>query len=249
MFEGKVTIVTGAGGGIGRATAQGFAAEGSQVVIADIDPAAGQETVRLITEAGGKAVFQRTDVADQASVEAMVQAAIDNFGRLDHAVNNAAVDPETGPVPDWDISVLDRILSINLRGLALCMKAEIAAMRVTGGGAIVNLSSMAGVIGVPSKPFYCAAKHGVIGITRSAALDQAKHGIRINAIAPGFIDTPMAHASLPPGYGADDIAGRNPTRRIGQPQEIAAAAIYFCSPLAGFTVGQTLSVDGGVAIG
>ena len=248
MFEAKATLVTGAGSGIGRAIAMAFAAEGSRVMVADVDAKGGEETVKLIETAGGTAAFQKADVSDLASVEAMVKAVVDRFGRLDHAINNAAVDPETGPVPDWDIAVLDRIFAVNLRGLALCMKAEIAAMRANGSGSIVNLSSMAGVIGVPSKPFYCAAKHGVIGITRSAALDQAKHGIRVNAIAPGFIDTHMAHASLPPGFSATDIAARNPTRRIGAPEEIAAAAIYFCSPLAGFTVGQTLSVDGGVAV-
>ncbi|TZG27519.1 SDR family NAD(P)-dependent oxidoreductase [Sphingomonas montanisoli] len=249
IFEGKATLVTGAGSGIGRAIAQAFAAEGSRVMIADVDAKGGEETVKLIEAAGGTAAFQKADVSDQASVEAMVKAVVDRFGRIDHAVNNAAIDPEVTPESDWDIDVLDRILSINLRGVALCLKAEIAAMQAAGGGCIVNLASMAGVVGVPNKPFYCAAKHGVVGITRSAALAQAKNGIRINAIAPGFIETPMALANLEPGgMTVDFIAGRNPTRRIGRPEEIGAAAVYLCSPYAGFTVGQTLSVDGGVSV-
>jgi NAD(P)-dependent dehydrogenase (short-subunit alcohol dehydrogenase family) len=247
-FDGKVALVTGAGGGIGRATALAFAAEGAHVMVADIDPAGGDETVRLIAEAGGAAAFQRSDVADQASAEAMVRATVERFGGLDCAVNNAGIDPEVTPVPDWDIAVLDRILSVNLRGLILCMKAEIDVMRARGGGAIVNFSSFAGVAGIPAKPFYCAAKHGVVGVTKSAGLDQAKHGIRINGIAPGYIDTPMALANtLTGGATLEMIRDRNPTRRVGTAEEVAAAVLYLCSPQAGFIIGQTLSIDGGIS--
>ncbi len=218
------------------------------MLVADIGEAGGRDTVARIEAAGGTALFQRADVADQASVEAMVAAAVSALGRLDCAVNAAAIDPEITPEPRWEIADYDRIMGINLRGTMLCLKAEIDAMRLTGGGAIVNFASFAGVAGVPNKPFYTAAKHGVVGLTKAAGLDQARHGIRINAVCPGFIRTPMALANLDgvPG-GVDMIAARNPTRRIGEPDEIAAAALFLCSDKAGFIIGQALSIDGGIS--
>lgn len=247
-FEGNVALVTGAGSGIGRAIALAFAAGGAQVLVADIGEAGGRETVATIERAGGKALFQRCDVADEADVQAAVDAAVRGFGRLDHAVNAAAIDPEIAPEPRWDVAEFDRIVGINLRGTMLCMKAEIAAMRETGGGTIVNFASFAGVAGVPNKPFYTAAKHGVVGLTKAAGLDQAKHGVRINAICPGFIRTPMALANTAETPGVlEAIAARNPTRRVGEPDEIAAAALFLSSDKAGFIIGQALSIDGGIS--
>lgn len=247
-FEGKIALVTGAGSGIGRAVALAFAAEGADVLVADIGEAGGRETVAMIERLRRRATFQRCDVADQASVEAMVYEAVDRFGRLDCAVNAAGIDPEIASTPSWDIGDYDRIMGVNLRGTMLCLKAEIAAMGRTGGGAIVNFASFAGVAGVPNKPFYTAAKHGVVGLTKAVGLDQAKHGIRVNAVCPGFVRTPMALANTEDlAGGPDAIAARNPTRRIGEPDEIAAAVLFLCSDKAGFIVGQALSIDGGIS--
>lgn len=247
-FAGKVVLVTGAGSGIGRAIALAFAAEGARVLVADIGEQGGCETVDTIERAKGEALFQRCDVADQTSVESMVDAAVARFGRLDFAVNSAGIDPEIAPEPRWDVADYDRIMGVNLRGTMLCLKAEIAALRKTGGGAIVNFASFAGVAGVANKPFYSAAKHGVVGLTKAAGLDQAKHGIRINAVCPGFIRTPMAMANMDDvAGGVDMVAARNPTRRVGAPDEIAAAVLFLCSDKAGFIIGQALSIDGGIS--
>jgi NAD(P)-dependent dehydrogenase (short-subunit alcohol dehydrogenase family) len=244
-FQGKIVLVTGAGSGIGRGTALAFAKQGARVVIADIDERGGNETVAIIANAGGEATFQQCDVTKQDSIDVLFAAIQASYGRLDCAVNNAAIDPEILPEPNWDIDLFDRILSINLRSVVLCLKAEIAAMRAANGGAIVNLASFAGLAGIANKPFYCAAKHGVVGLTKSVGLDQAKHGIRVNAVCPGFIQTPMAMANI---ADIDEISARNPTRRVGQPDDIAAAILYLCSDKAGFVIGQSLAVDGGISI-
>jgi NAD(P)-dependent dehydrogenase (short-subunit alcohol dehydrogenase family) len=248
-FNDKAVLVTGGGSGIGRATALAFAAAGARLLIADIGLEAGQCTVDGIVGQGGTARFQECDVADQASVEAMVAAAVGAYGRLDCAINCAGIDPEITLEPRWDISEFDRIVAINLRGVMLCLHAELAAMRETGGGAIVNFASYAGVVGVPSKPFYTAAKHGVVGLTKAAGVEQAKYGIRINAICPGFTKTPMALANTDeiPG-GLDAVVARNPTRRVAEASEMAAAAMFLCSDEAGFIIGQSLSIDGGNSV-
>jgi NAD(P)-dependent dehydrogenase (short-subunit alcohol dehydrogenase family) len=246
-FSGKSVLVTGAGSGIGRAVALAFASEGARVMVCDINATGGGETVSMIAATGAEARFQQVNVADESSVVAMVAATVSAFGRLDCAVNSAAIDPEIDLEPKWNLSEMDRILSINLRGTILCVKSEVEAMRQTGGGAIVNFASFAGIAGVPSKPFYTAAKHGVVGLTKSVGLDQAKYGIRINAICPGFIKTPMAFANAENPGVLDAIKARNPTRRVGEPDEVAATTLFLCSQKAGFIIGQAISIDGGIS--
>jgi NAD(P)-dependent dehydrogenase (short-subunit alcohol dehydrogenase family) len=246
-FTDKAVLVTGAGSGIGRAVALAFAAEGARVMVCDINATGGAETVSLIEAAGAKARFQEVNVAEESSVTAMVAATVAEFGRLDCAVNSAAIDPEIDLEPKWNLSEMDRILSINLRGTILCLKSQIEAMRQSGGGAIVNFASFAGVAGVPSKPFYTAAKHGVVGLTRSVGLDQAKYGIRVNAICPGFIKTPMALANTDKPGVLEAIMARNPTRRVGEAGEVAATTLFLCSEKAGFIIGQAISIDGGIS--
>ena len=247
MFEGKATLVTGAGSGIGRAIAQAFAAEGSRVMIADVDAKGGEETVKLIEAAGGTAAFQKADVSDQASVEAMVKAVVDRFGRLDHAINNAAVDPETGPVPDWDIAVLDRIFAINLRGPYLVLNAALPELlRAEGDRSIVNVASTLAVKLVPGIAPYAAAKGAVISLTKAVAVEYGGDGIRCNAVLPAVVDTPLARADRPDFEARQDaMAEAYPLGRLGEPDEVGEAIRWLCSPGAAWISGATLNVDGG----
>ena len=242
-FAGKSVIVTGASGGIGRASALAFAASGASVVVSDLQDDKGEETVSLIHEAGGTAVFQHCDVADEAAVKALVARALSEFGRLDFAHNNAGVNRpgsnEWGSA-DWALS-----LSVNLTAVMYCMREEIAAMQQTGGGAIVNTASVNGLVGNPSQPGYVASKHGVVGLTRSAALRYAKEGIRVNAVCPGVVDTPMVEAiSSIPQY-REAIEKMTPMGRMAQPEEIASAVLWLCSDQASFVTGHPLVIDGG----
>ena len=246
-FTGKSVIVTGGSGGMGMTTAQAFAEAGARVVVGDISDAGGT-VADDICAAGGTAVFQHVDVADAASTEALVQRAITEFGTLDCAVNMAAIEGETERLADLDVFTFDRIIAINLRSIFLSMKYEIRAMVRGGkGGAIVNIGSTNSFRPQPHQSAYTASKHGVIGLTRSAAIDYAGDGIRINAICPGAIDTPMLRNAMEQrGRDVADVVSRlSLIGRLGRTDEIAKAAMWLCSDESTFTVGHALAVDGG----
>lgn len=246
-FEGTSTVVTGAGGGMGRAIVQAFAAAGSRVVAADISEENGQETVRLVREAGGDAVFIRTDVAKNEDVAAMVELAVTSFGGLNFAVNAAAIEFEVDYLADLAESDWDRMIDVNLKSVYLSMKHEINAMLAGNGGAIVNIASTNSYRPQPHQSAYTASKFGVLGVTKSAAVDYAPRGIRINAICPGAIDTPMLRGAIAKrGRDPQEVADRlSLLSRFGTVDEIAAAALWLCSGASGFTVGHALAVDGG----
>ena len=247
-LDEQVAIVTGASGGMGRAVALAFAAAGASVVAADLTEDAGRETVEQIAQEGGRAVFVPTDVSIAAAVEALVARATGDFGRLDCAVNAAAIEGERGPLHEVDDEVFDRIIAVNLRSIFLCMKHEILAMLTAGrGGAIVNVASTNSFRPQPHQSAYTASKHGVLGMTRNAAVDYGAEGIRINAICPGAIDTPMLRAAMERrGRQPEEVANRlSLLGRFGQPDEIAQACLWLCSDESSFTTGHALAVDGG----
>lgn len=247
-FDGEVAFVTGASGGMGRAIAVAFASAGASVVLADVAEAEGEESARLAREAGGDAVFVPCDVADAASVQSAIAVAIDRFGRLDCAVNAAGIENERVPLHECDDAVFDMMQAVNVRGVFLCMKHQLRAMLAGGRpGAIVNIASSSSVRPQPHQPAYTASKHAVLGLTRSAAIDYAARGIRINAICPGTIDTPMLRNAMERrGSNADDVIRRlSLIGRFGRPDEIAAAALWLCSDASSFTLGHALSVDAG----
>ena len=245
-FDDKVALVTGAASGMGLATAKAFAAEGAAVALADINEAAVRAAAADLVAAGHKAIGIRCDVADEAEVAAMVQATISAFGRLDAAFNNAGVQAPPSDMADEAAEVFDRVNAINLRGVWACMKHELRHMRTQGSGAIVNCSSLGGLVGLLSRAAYHASKHGVIGLTRSAALEYAPRGIRINAVCPGTIDTPMVADMLEKQPDAmKEILRDQPIGRLGRSEEIAAAVLWLCSPGASFVIGHALAVDGG----
>ena len=251
-FAGDVALVTGSAGGMGRAIALAFAAAGATVVTADVDAAGGRETERLAREAGGSADFVPTDISDPEAVEALVAAAVDRHGGLRYAVNAAAIENETAPLHECDLDTFDRMQSVNVRGAFLCMKYEIAAMLANeadhdGRGAIVNIASTNSFRPQANQPAYTASKHAVLGLTRSAAIDYAGRGIRINAICPGTIDTPMLRGAMERrGRNPQDVADRlSLLGRFGTPEEIAAGALWLCSDAASFTLGHALAVDAG----
>lgn len=248
-FDGKVAVVTGAAGGIGRATAVRFAQLGASVTVSDIDLDGAEATVEIIRGEGGTAHAVRTDVADADDVAAMVRSTVDSYGRLDIAHNNAGVMGANTPVDQMPDDVWRRGIDIMLTGVFFCMKHEIPAMLASGGGAIVNTSSGAGLIGVPEHANYVAAKHGVIGLTKSAALENITRGIRINGIAPGTARSRMVDQWLEGNEEAEaGVAALHPIGRIAEPEEIAEAVIWLASDAASFVVGTTLAVDGGYTI-
>jgi NAD(P)-dependent dehydrogenase (short-subunit alcohol dehydrogenase family) len=249
-FAGKVAIVTGAASGIGRASAIGFARDGASVVVADIDPVGGRETVRLITEAGGQACFAETDVADSASVQAMVATAISQYGRLDFAHNNAGIVGAGAPIAELDEAVWQRGIGVMLTGVFLCMKYEIPHIVAQGpGGAIVNTSSGAGLIGFPGMADYVSSKHGVIGLTRTAALELATTGVRVNAICPGTARSRMVNEWMGDDPALEkQVVDLHPIGRIAEAEEIAAAALWLCSSESSFVLGHALAIDGGYSI-
>jgi NAD(P)-dependent dehydrogenase (short-subunit alcohol dehydrogenase family) len=247
-FDGEVAFVTGGAGGMGRAICIAFVEAGASVVLADVDEVGGQETVRLVTDVGGVAEFVPCDVSNSADVEAAVSRATNRFGRLDCAVNAAAIENESSPLHECGDDAFDRIQRINVRGLFLSMKHEITAMLASDrGGAIVNIASTNSVRPQPNQPAYTASKHAVLGLTRSAAIDYAPHGIRINAICPGGIDTPMLRSAVERrGRDIGDVIKRlSLLGRLGRADEIAAAALWLCSDAASYTVGHDLAVDAG----
>jgi len=243
-FTDKVVLITGAATGIGRATAQAFAANGARVVIGDIDDRA-DETVRLITEAGGEATFVRTDVTSDEDVAALVKAAVDTYGGLHVAVNNAGLLPPTAPLTEQTVEDFDKVVAIDLKGVFLSLKHEITHMAAHGGGAIVNTASIAGVIADPGMAPYVAAKHGVVGLTRAAALDYASAGVRVNAVAPGLTETAMTRGWLDDPEMREVVVAASKLGRPAQPEEIAGMILYLSSDLASFTTGSVHVVDGG----
>ncbi|WP_340586987.1 glucose 1-dehydrogenase [Erythrobacter alti] len=243
QMDGKVALVTGASGGIGRSAAQAFAGSGASVVVSDVQEEKGEETVKLITDEGGKAAFQLCDVSDEASVQALVDRAVSEYGRLDFAVNNAGINDIAKD--EYELDVWQRSLDVNLTGVMLCMKAEAEAMLASGGGAIVNTSSINGLIGNPMQPAYNAGKHGVIGLTRHGALKWAKDGIRVNCVCPGFIETPMTDIITKSAKLTNSMKLITPMDRIGKPEEIASAMVWLCSDAASFVTGHPMVIDGG----
>ncbi len=245
-FEGRVALVTGGGSGIGRAACLAFAREGARVVIDDIRVEGGEETLRLIREAGGEAVFVKADVSKAAEVEAMVRTAIDTFGRLDCACNNAGIGEPLRRVHKTSEENWDRVMATNLKGVYLCMKYEIPHMLQQGKGAIVNTASLAGLHGLLGQTAYVASKHGVVGLTKSAALEYATTGVRVNCICPGVTATPLiTHNLKDRPQMAKHYVDMEPIGRLGTAEEIAAAMLWLCSDEASFCIGSIFSVDGG----
>ncbi len=246
-LDGLAALVTGGASGIGRATAELLATRGASVLVADLDRQGGAEVAAAITAAGGTASFRRVDVTDPADVAAMVGAALDRFGRLDIAVNSAGTVGTYAALCDQTLEEWNRVLAVNLTGVFLCLRAEIPAMLRTGGGSVVNVASAAGLMGFAHLPAYVASKHGVVGLTRAVALEYAQRGVRVNAVCPGSVRTPML-ASFVGGDGdALEQMGRTaPVGRLAEPTEIAAAIAWLCSSEASYVTGHALSVDGGV---
>jgi NAD(P)-dependent dehydrogenase (short-subunit alcohol dehydrogenase family) len=248
MLEGKTALVTGGGNGIGRAAALAFAREGARVAVADYEAESASATVALINRAGGQAISLSGDVTDSTAVKAMVDAAVAAYGRLDCAFNNAGIAPHQVDAAgmftaDWSEDSFDRMIAVNLKSVWLCLKYQIPVMRAQGGGAIVNTASIAGLVGLKNATAYVAAKHGVVGLTKTAAIEYADAGIRVNAVCPGFTRTRMTARTLE--TREDQIAGRTPLGRVGNPEEIAEMVVWLCSDRASYVTGAAYAVDGG----
>ena len=247
-LDGKTALVTGGGSGIGRATSLAYAREGARVVVADVNVEGGEETVLRIKEAGGDAILVHADVSKPEDTQAMVARAVEAFGSLDCAFNNAGISGgrDRRLTADYLEDDWDRVIGINLKGVWLCMKAEIPQMLKQGGGAIVNTASIMGLVSTSGSAAYTAAKHGVVGLTKAAALEYAKSGVRVNAVCPGYIHTPMVQDRLDTVDGYEDqLKSRHPVGRLGEPEEIAEAVLWLSSDAASFVTGHNMPVDGG----
>ena len=248
VLVGNVALVTGAGRGIGLAAAKALTQAGASVVVADRDAEVIGTAVERLRSAGHNAIAVTCDVTDKVQVAAMVDRTVGTYGRLDAAFNNAGVNSDSAPLLDTSDEEFERVIDINLRGVWNCMKAELRQMTAQGAGVIVNCSSIGGMVGSKRRSAYSASKHAVIGLTRSAALDYATSGIRINAVCPGIINTPMA-AEVTKNYDPEIVkamVAREPIARFGEPEEIDAAVVWLCSPAASFMIGHAMAVDGGV---
>ena len=248
MLDGKSALVTGGGGGIGRATALAFAREGARVAVADLIAEAARETVALVNGAGGQAISLSGDMSKDGDVRTMIEAAVATYGRLDCAFNNAGiagwqVDAAGKKTAEWSEEAFDRMIAVNLKGVWLCMRHELPQMQAQGGGAIVNTASIAGLAGLATSCAYVAAKHGVVGLTKTAALEYAEANIRVNAVCPGYIKTPMTEPSM--RLRGEAILAQTPLKRMGNPEEIAEMVLWLCSERASYVTGAAYNVDGG----
>lgn len=249
-FSDRVALVTGAASGIGRAIALAFAESGARLWLSDLDQAGGEQTMQMVRQSSGLADFMRADVTQPEQVAAMIETAVATCGRIDFAANSAGVSGPRSRTVDYPQDKWHQVIDVNLHGVWYCMRSEIAQMLKQGQGVIVNLASVAGLVGFPSHAAYTASKHAVVGLTKTAALEYVRKGIRINAVCPGFTDTPMIERERQrdPEYAQRLVRGV-PARRLGTPQEVAAAVLYLCSDQAGFVAGHTLVLDGGIVAG
>jgi NAD(P)-dependent dehydrogenase (short-subunit alcohol dehydrogenase family) len=247
-YAGKVALVTGAASGIGRATALAFGRAGACVVVADNSVDGGHMTAALIVEAGGKALFVKTNVTNAAEVEALVEKAVSHYGRIDAAVNGAGIEDECLPLAEGEDEQFDRIMNVNVKGVWLCMKSQLRQMlKQEGGGVIVNVADAGGLVAVPNRAIYAASKHAVVGLTRTAAVEYAKSGIRVNSLCPGAVKTPMLARMLEREPGRDKkLKAAHPMGRLADPAEVASAALWLCSEQASFVTGHQLAIDGGL---
>lgn len=244
-FANKVAIVTGSASGIGRASAQFYAIEGAKVIVSDVDEAGGGETVQLIQDTGGEAIFVKADVSKAADCEALVEQAMAQYGRLDFACNNAGIGGEQNVTADYSVEGWQQVIGVNLSGVFYCMKYQIPAMLANGGGAIVNMASILGKVAFAMSPAYVAAKHGVVGLTKNAAVEYANQGIRVNAIGPAFIKTPMLAQLEEDPETMQTLVALHPLGRLGQPEEVAEMVVWLSSEKASFVTGAYFAVDGG----
>lgn len=245
MVEGKIALITGAGAGIGRATALKFAEEGAKVVLSDVNVKGGEETADQIKKAGGEGIFVKADISQSKEVKALVGKTVETYGRLDCACNIAGILGSTAPLVEQTEADFDRVVAVNQRGTFLCLQAEIEQMLKNGGGAIANVASVAGLVGNAGISPYVASKHAVNGLTKTAALEYAQQGIRVNAVCPGGVETDMIQSFLSEEFTEEMLNGMHPIGRIGQPKEIAELMVWLCSDRASFMTGSIVPIDGG----